>query len=116
MFERSLAFVEEAGLDLLHVFPFSPREGTPAARMPQVPKPLIRERAMRLRAAGKARLARTLDRFVGGTVAALVEKSGVGRSQHYLPVMLPPGTADGEVRTVRIAAATATALVAEGAR
>ena len=116
MFERSLAFVEEAGLDLLHVFPFSPREGTPAARMPQVPKPLIRERAMRLRVAGKARLARTLDRFVGGTVAALVEKSGFGRSQHYLPVMLPPGTADGEVRTVRIAAATATALVAEGAR
>jgi len=116
MFERSLAFVEEAGLDLLHVFPFSPRERTPAARMPQVPKPLIRERAMRLRVAGKARLARTLDRFVGGTVAALVEKSGFGRSQHYLPVMLPPGTADGEVRTVRIAAATATALVAEGAR
>ena len=116
MFERSLAFVEEAGLDLLHVFPFSPREGTPAARMPQVPKPLIRERAMRLRVAGKARLARTLDRFVGGTVAALVEKSGFGRSQHYLPVMLPRGTADGEVRTVRIAAATATALVAEGAR
>ena len=116
MFERSLAFVEEARLDLLHVFPFSPREGTPAARMPQVPKPLIRERAMRLRVAGKARLARTLDRFVGGTVAALVEKSGFGRSQHYLPVILPPGTADGEVRTVRIAAATATALVAEGAR
>jgi len=116
MFERSLAFVEEAGLDLLHVFPFSPRERTPAARMPQVPKPLIRERAMRLRVAGKARLARTLDRFVGGTVAALVEKSGFGRSQHYLPVMLPRGTADGEVRTVRIAAATATALVAEGAR
>ena len=116
MFERSLAFVEEAGLDLLHVFPFSPREGTPAARMPQVPKPLIRERAMRLRVAGKARLARTLDRFVGGTVAALVEKSGFGRSQHYLPVILPRGTADGEVRTVRIAAATATALVAEGAR
>jgi len=114
MFERSLDFIEKAGLDLLHVFPFSPREGTPAARMPQVPKPAIRERARRLRDAGKARLARALARFVGGRVAALVEKPGNGRSEHYLPVTLPPGAADGEIRTVRIAAASATALIAEG--
>ena len=114
MFERSLGFVEEAGLDLLHVFPFSPREDTPAARMPQVPKPLIRERAKRLRDAGKARLAGALERFVGATVAALVEKPGLGRSEHYLPVVVPPGAADGEIRRLRIAAASATALVAEG--
>ncbi|HYC14426.1 MAG TPA: tRNA (N(6)-L-threonylcarbamoyladenosine(37)-C(2))-methylthiotransferase MtaB [Stellaceae bacterium] len=114
MFERSLGFVEEAGLDLLHVFPFSPREGTPAARMPQVPKPLIRERAKQLRDAGKARLAGALERFVGATVAALVEKPGLGRSEHYLPVVVPPGAADGEIRRLRIAAASATALVAEG--
>ncbi|HVM78254.1 MAG TPA: tRNA (N(6)-L-threonylcarbamoyladenosine(37)-C(2))-methylthiotransferase MtaB [Stellaceae bacterium] len=116
MFERSLGFVEEAGLDLLHVFPFSPREGTPAARMPQVPKPLIRERAARLREAGKARLARALARFVSGTAAALVEKPGLGRSEHYLPVTLPPDAMDGEIRTVRIVAASEAALIAEGAR
>ena len=116
MFERSLGFVEEAGLDLLHVFPFSPRPGTPAARMPQVSKPVIRERAARLRAAGKARLGRALGRFVGAEVAALVEKPGLGRSEHYLPVMLPADTGDGDIRAVRIAAASETALIAEGAR
>ena len=116
MFERSLTFIEEAGLDLLHVFPFSPRPGTSAARMPQVPKPVIRERAARLREAGAARLARALDRFVGGTVAALVEKPGLGRSEHYLPVMLPTGSIEGEIPAVRIAAATQTALLAEGAQ
>lgn len=116
MFKRSLGFVEEAGLDLLHVFPFSPRPGTPAARMPQVSKPVIRERAARLRAAGKAGLARALDRFVGATVSALVEKPGLGRSEHYLPVMLPAETCDGDIRAVRIVAASETALIAEGAR
>jgi threonylcarbamoyladenosine tRNA methylthiotransferase MtaB len=116
MFERSLAFVEEAGLDLLHVFPFSPRPGTPAARMPQVARPVIRERAARLRAAGKAGLARALGRFVGAEVAALVEKPGLGRSEHYLPVLLPADTSDGEIRAVRVAAASGTALIAEGAR
>jgi threonylcarbamoyladenosine tRNA methylthiotransferase MtaB len=116
MFERSLGFVEEAGLDLLHVFPFSPRPGTPAARMPQVSKPVIRERAARLRAAGKARLARALGRFVGAEVAALVEKPGLGRSEHYLPVVLPTDASDGEIRAVRVAAASETVLVAEGAR
>ena len=116
MFERSLGFVEEAGLDLLHVFPFSPRPGTPAARMPQVSKPVIRERAARLRAAGKARLARALGRFVGAEVAALVEKPGLGRSEHYLPVMLPADAGDGDIRAVRIVAASETALIAEGAR
>ena len=116
MFKRSLGFVEEAGLDLLHVFPFSPRPGTPAARMPQVSKPVIRERAARLRAAGKASLARARDRFVGATVSALVEKPGLGRSEHYLPVMLPAETCDGDIRAVRIVATSETALIAEGAR
>jgi threonylcarbamoyladenosine tRNA methylthiotransferase MtaB len=115
MAERTLAFVEDAGLDLLHVFPFSPRPGTPAGRMPQVPKPLIRERAARLRAAGDAARRRAFERVVGKTVAALVEQPGLGRSEHYLPVRLPAGAVEGEVRSVRIMAASEAALIAEGA-
>jgi len=115
MAARTLAFVEEAGLDLLHVFPFSPRPGTPAARMPQVPKPVVRERAAQLRAAGVAARRRAFDRVVGRTVSALVEQPGIGRSEHYLPVRLPATAAEGEVRAVRIIAASDTALVAEGA-
>ena len=115
MAERTLAFIEEAGLDLLHVFPYSPRPGTPAARMPQVSKPVTRERAARLRAAGDAARRRAFERVVGKTVSALVEQPGTGRSEHYLPVRLPAGTLEGEVRTLSIVAADDTALIAEGA-
>jgi len=115
MAERTLAFVEEAGLDLLHVFPFSPRPGTPAARMPQVPKPIVRERAARLRATGDAARRRAFERVVGKTVSALVEQPGIGRSEHYLPVRLPASATEGEVRAAHIVGATEKALVAEGA-
>jgi len=116
MAERTLAFVEEAGLDLLHVFPFSPRPGTPAARMPQVPKPVVRERAARLRQAGDNARRRALGRFVGGRVSALVERPGYGRSEHYLPVTLPADAVEGDIRAATIVTATESALVAEGAR
>jgi len=115
MAERTLAFVDEAGLDLLHVFPFSQRPGTPAARMPQVPKPVIRERAARLRAAGDAARRRAFERVVGKTVSALVEQPGIGHSEHYLPVRLPVTAAEGDVHRVRVVAADNRALVAEGA-
>ena len=65
MFANTLSLVDECGLTFLHVFPFSPRNGTPAARMPQVPRPVVKERAARLRAAGEAALAGHLDRQVG---------------------------------------------------
>jgi threonylcarbamoyladenosine tRNA methylthiotransferase MtaB len=115
MAERTLAFVEDAGLDLLHVFPFSPRPGTPAARMPQLPKPIIRERAARLRAAGDAARRRAFDRLMGKTVSALVEQPGLGRSEHYLPVRLPASAREGQVEAVRIVGADDKALIAEGA-
>jgi threonylcarbamoyladenosine tRNA methylthiotransferase MtaB len=115
MAERTLAFVEDAGLDLLHVFPFSPRPGTPAARMPQLPKPIIRERAARLRAAGDAARRRAFDRLIGKTVSALVEQPGLGRSEHYLPVRLPASAREGQVEAVRIVGADDKALIAEGA-
>jgi threonylcarbamoyladenosine tRNA methylthiotransferase MtaB len=115
MAERTLAFIAEAGLDLLHVFPFSPRPGTPAARMPQLAKPVIRERAARLRAAADAARRRAFDRVLGKSISVLVERPGFGRSEHYLPVRLPATTQYGELRTVRIVAAGDTALIARGA-
>jgi threonylcarbamoyladenosine tRNA methylthiotransferase MtaB len=83
--------------------------------MPQVPKPVVRERAARLRAAGDAARRRAVERVVGKTVSALVEQPGLGRSEHYLPVRLPASAAEGEVRAARIVAATDKILVAEGA-
>ena len=67
MFARSLDLVEECGLTHLHVFPFSPRPGTPAARMPQVARDVVKERARRLREKGEAALRRHLDAQVGAT-------------------------------------------------
>jgi len=110
MFERSLGFVEEAGLDLLHVFPFSPRPGTPAAKMPQVPKPLIRERAARLRAAGDTARARAFERMIGRTASVLVEQPGFGHSEHYLPVRVSAEIAAGEISQVAITGADGEAL------
>jgi threonylcarbamoyladenosine tRNA methylthiotransferase MtaB len=93
MFARTLALVDEVGFDYLHVFPFSPRPGTPAARMPQVPRPVVRARAALLRAAGAAAAARALAARIGTTANVLVEKDGFGRSEHYAPVRVdgPPG-------------------------
>ena len=84
--ENTVAFVERAGLSYLHVFPFSPRPGTPAARMPQVARDVVRARAARLRAAGDAALARHLDRQVGRVVAALVERPGRARSPDFTEI------------------------------
>ncbi len=79
MFANTLAMVDEAGLAFLHVFPFSPRPGTPAARMPAVPRAEVKARAARLRAAGQAGLARHLDRQVGRTLMGLVERPDLGQ-------------------------------------
>ncbi len=102
MFSRSLDLVEECGLTFLHVFPYSPRPGTPAARMPQVKNHVITERAARLRAAGETALRRRLAGEVGAMREVLVESAGQGRTEHYLPVVLGGG-APGEVRRLRIA-------------
>ena len=80
MFENTLALVDDAGLSYLHVFPFSARAKTPAARMPQVPAALAKERAKRLRARGDAALAARLQQLVGTEQVLLVEKAGLGRT------------------------------------
>jgi len=85
-FENTLALVDEAGLSFLHVFPFSPRPGTPAARMPLVAKAEVKARAARLRAAGEAALARHLARQVGRTLWGLVEREGVARAEDFTEI------------------------------
>jgi threonylcarbamoyladenosine tRNA methylthiotransferase MtaB len=102
MFTRSLALVEECGLTHLHVFPFSARPGTPAARMPQVPHALVKERAQRLRARGEAALIRHLDGEVGSTRRVLTELGARGRTEQFTQVALPAPVEPGVMRDVAI--------------
>ncbi|MEO0784681.1 MAG: tRNA (N(6)-L-threonylcarbamoyladenosine(37)-C(2))-methylthiotransferase MtaB [Pseudomonadota bacterium] len=85
-FENSVALIEDCGLSFVHVFPYSPRPGTPAARMPQLEKPLIKDRAARLREAAAAALSRHLDTKVGQTVDALIERDQSARMPDFTPV------------------------------
>jgi threonylcarbamoyladenosine tRNA methylthiotransferase MtaB len=95
MFANTLALIDDCGLTYLHVFPYSERPGTPAARMPQLPKAVRRERAARLREAGGRRLGGFLDQWPGETIDVLIEDGRKARSEHFAPVMLdrpaPPG-------------------------
>ncbi len=101
LFQETLDLVDEAGLSFLHVFPYSPRPGTPAARMPQVVKAVRKERAARLRARGAAALDRLLGRLVGLEHAVLVERGGRGHTPHFAPVVLEGGGPDGAIVKVR---------------
>jgi len=86
MFENSLRLVGDCGLARAHVFPFSPRPGTPAARMPQIPADIVRERAARLRAASDSAWAKRLSSHVGRAAPVLMERGGVGRLEDFTPV------------------------------
>jgi threonylcarbamoyladenosine tRNA methylthiotransferase MtaB len=97
MFENTLRLVEEANLAFLHVFPFSPRPGTPAARMPQLARAVVKARAARLRAAGEAALARHLQRQVGRTLAGLVERPGLARAEDFTEIVFEGEAAVGGV-------------------
>jgi threonylcarbamoyladenosine tRNA methylthiotransferase MtaB len=104
MFERTLRLVDEADLAYLHVFPFSPRAGTPAARMPQVDKAQIKVRAARLREAGGAALRRHLERQVGRTVIGLVERPGRARAPDFTEVVFEGEAPAGALVPITIAA------------
>ena len=101
MFARSMDLVEECDLTFLHVFPYSPRPGTPAARMPQVRGNEIRERARQLRAAGEAALRRRLALEIGATRHVLIESATQGRTEHFIPVAIV-GDVPGAVRSLKI--------------
>jgi threonylcarbamoyladenosine tRNA methylthiotransferase MtaB len=83
MFRRSLDLIEECGLTYLHVFPYSARPGTPAARMPQIARPIVKDRARRLRRHGEAALRRHLDSEIGQVRRVLTETHTSGRSEHF---------------------------------
>jgi threonylcarbamoyladenosine tRNA methylthiotransferase MtaB len=114
-FANSLALVDQAGLTHLHVFPYSPRPGTPAARWKPVAGPEIRRRAATLRAKGETALAGFATTRIGTRAAVLVEKDGLGRCEHYLPVRFAGPAAAGTVAALRITGTEGSALVGEAA-
>lgn len=97
MFAQSLALVDECNLTFLHVFPFSPRQGTPAARMPQLRGPLIKERAARLRAAGDVALGRHLTAQQGVTHRILLEGPRMGRTEQFTEVSFATDQPEGRI-------------------
>jgi threonylcarbamoyladenosine tRNA methylthiotransferase MtaB len=103
MFARSLDIVEECGLTHLHVFPFSPRPGTPAARMPQVARDIVKERARRLREKGEAALARHLAGEVGASRRVLIETRNLGRTEAFTLVRFPGPVSPGGIVEATIA-------------
>jgi threonylcarbamoyladenosine tRNA methylthiotransferase MtaB len=111
-FEDSLRLVEECGLTWLHVFPYSPRPGTPAARMPQLDGVTIRDRAARLRAMGEAAVARHLAAQVGRDHAVLMESPRMGRTEQFAEVTFASDRPVGAVIPARIAGTEGTRLLA----
>src|SRR5690606_14917237 len=113
--------VEECDLTFLHVFPFSPRRGTPAARMPQLDRRIVKERAARLREMGAARLAAHLAAQVGRQRSVLVERAArdglIGRTEQFAEVALAPdiGTGPGSVVAARITGHDGARLLATAA-
>jgi threonylcarbamoyladenosine tRNA methylthiotransferase MtaB len=112
-FDNTLRHAEDCGLTFLHVFPFSPRKGTPAARMPQTGRAIAKERAARLRAKGDELLRRHFANEIGMSRQVLVEQSGTeGRSEHFTLVKLPGVRNRGSIADVKIAGFDARGLLA----
>jgi threonylcarbamoyladenosine tRNA methylthiotransferase MtaB len=114
MFADTLDLVERCNLSGLHVFPFSPRQGTPAARMPQVDRSTVKARADRLRQAGQRVAERHLEAQVGRTLAVLVEKRGLGRAEDFTEVRLAAAHGAGHIVTVQAGGHDGRWLWAEG--
>ena len=102
MFQDTLKLVDEAGLTYLHVFPYSPRKGTPAFSMPQVPIDLRKERSKRLREKGN--LANTIyfDQLLGSKAMVLIEEKSRGYTEHYAPVKISKKLESGCIHRLRI--------------
>jgi threonylcarbamoyladenosine tRNA methylthiotransferase MtaB len=115
LFAETLGFVDETAITFLHVFPYSERPGTPAARMPVVAKPVRRERAGRLREAGARQARRFFDAQVGRVVSVLTESAGAGHSEHFAPVRLVSPSAQAHVISVRVTDADGRGLLGTAA-
>jgi threonylcarbamoyladenosine tRNA methylthiotransferase MtaB len=113
MFEATLRLIDDCGLVFLHVFPFSPRPGTPAARMPQVARNEIKSRATRLRAKGKWALGDYLSRQYGNDVQVLVERDGIGRTPQYVETLVKGAWQAGKFVSARATGHDGRRLMAE---
>jgi threonylcarbamoyladenosine tRNA methylthiotransferase MtaB len=113
MFAGSLRLVDDCGLSFLHVFPFSPRPGTPAARMPQVARAAVKERAARLRQKGDGALARHLQDQVGSEVEVLAERERVGRTPGFAEMEFADPVQPGRVLRARVTGADSRRLRGE---
>lgn len=111
-FQNALALVADCDLTWLHVFPYSPRPGTPAARMPQVDGAMIKDRAARLRAAGVAQVAKHLAAQVGKTHRVLMENAHMGRTEQFTEVTFKTARPEGQIIEAQIQSQTASQLVA----
>ena len=115
MFANSLALIDDCDIVMGHIFPFSPRAGTPAARMPQLGRDVIRERAARLRERAYQRKAIWLNAMVGTDLPVLVEHSGNGHAPNFAPVRLTTKYVPGSIVTVRITGSDGAILLADAA-
>lgn len=113
-FANTLEAVDDCGLTFLHVFPYSPRPGTPAERMPQLDRGTVKERAAQLRARGEAARRARFGREAGQVRNVLIERPGFGRTEHYAPVSIAAGE-PGEIVAARIVATDGDTLTAEAA-
>jgi threonylcarbamoyladenosine tRNA methylthiotransferase MtaB len=113
LFAETLEFVQEAQIPFVHVFPYSERPGTPAARMPAIPVPTRRERAARLREAGHQAARTFLAAQLGRTISVLAETETGGHSEHFAPVKI--AAQPGQLLQARVTAAHADHLLAEPA-
>jgi threonylcarbamoyladenosine tRNA methylthiotransferase MtaB len=115
MFARSQDLVEECGLTFLHVFPYSSRPGTPAARMPPVSGEQIKQRARRLRTTGDAALQKRLTSEIGATRRVLIESARQGRTEHFMPVVIS-GETPGAVLALKMAGHDGARLISRSHR
>jgi threonylcarbamoyladenosine tRNA methylthiotransferase MtaB len=116
MAENSLRLIDDCDIVMGHIFPFSPRAGTPAARMPQVPPPVVRERARRLREAGARRKAGWLQGLAGSRQQVLVEREdGSGHCANFAPIRIESGAEPGTIVDARVRASTDSGLIGDAA-
>jgi threonylcarbamoyladenosine tRNA methylthiotransferase MtaB len=114
-FENSLALVRDCNLTWLHVFPYSVRKGTPAARMPQVNGRVIKDRAARLRQAGEAQVERHLVAQIGQIHSVLMESPSMGRTQQFAEVTFDKAQLEGQIVSAEITATSGTQLLGRAA-
>ena len=113
MFENSLKLIEDCGLTWLHVFPFSPREGTPAARMPQMDRSIIKERAARLRSRGELAVQNHLAAQIGLEHNILIENKRMGRTEGFTEVLFNKDQIKGSIVNAKIVSKSQTQLIAQ---